>query len=326
MDPLGRLKRAISGQPWAYRWIVRAALPFIRVDAQSGRIDDLYLDAGFLPLPRHFYYPVPDIADLEARDIWSRRSPLSGIGLDEQACLEFFVGLASEYGDACRWTHGDAASRVEFDTANESFSYGCAASTYMMLRRLRPGVVLEIGSGNSSRVIAQALEDNGEGHHVVVDPYPPSDVLAGLRGNTTVIQERVEVQPTSLFDQLGRDDVLFIDSSHVVRIGGDVNCEYLEVLPCLRGGVVVHVHDICLPYEYPKSYATGSFRYFWTEQYLLQAFLALNSDFEVLLPMFLIQRDYPEVFRGCLRHYNPQIHAMLSSSFWMKRVTETGAS
>jgi hypothetical protein len=117
-----------------------------------------------------------------------------------------------------------------------------------------------------------------------------------------------------LFQQLGAGDVLFIDSSHVVKTGGDVNYLYLEVLPRLRPGVVVHVHDIFLPGEYRKDWVTEEFR-FWTEQYLLQAFLAFNSEFEVLLCNSYLGRYH----RPALQNVFPKAPWWGGGSFWMQR-------
>ena len=309
------MKQAAVARPYTYRWLVRLALPLIAADARSGHIDDLYYDAGFLPLPRHFYYPIPEIDDLEARGVWDMRASLAGCRFEEQDCLDLFLRLCAKYGGECSWKHHDTGDDIDFTTSNRNFSFGCAASTHMMLRDLEPRLVIEIGSGNSSKVIAHALEMNGGGAHLVIDPYPSPLVTGGLRGRTTVIQDRVEVQPLDVFAELGAGDVLFIDSTHVVRIGGDVNFELLELLPRLAEGVVVHIHDVSLPYEYDRTYARGPRRYLWTEQYLLQAFLTLNDQFEVLLPMYLIQRDHADEFAQSLRAFDPTLHTVRKHEF-----------
>ena len=97
-----------------------------------------------------------------------------------------------------------------------------------------------------------------------------------------VVTEPLQAIPLTRFEELGDGDVLFIDSTHVLAIGSDVQYEFLEILPRLRRGVTVHVHDIFLPFEYRRDWVMDEFR-FWTEQYLLQAFLTFNSEFEVLM-------------------------------------------
>ena len=177
----------------------------------------------------------------------------------------------------------------------------------------------------SSLVISKAIDlnrvqDGRRGQHIIVDPYPGETVrmLEPTKGD--LIQERVERMPTQWFDQLQSNDILFIDSGHCVRIGGDVNVLFLDVLPRLERGVIVHVHDIGLPYEYSKAYATReTFRQFWTEQYLLQAFLCFNAEFEVLLAMAYLMTDHHELFRQSFTHYDPDIHRFRSGSLWMRR-------
>ena len=103
--------------------------------------------------------------------------------------------------------------------------------------------------------------------------------------------------PLDLFTALEADDVLFIDSSHVVRTGGDVTFLFLEVLPRLQPGVVVQVHDVFLPHEYPREWVVDGLR-FWNEQYVLQAFLAFNSAFRVLLANSYLDARYPDALRN----------------------------
>ena len=132
--------------------------------------------------------------------------------------------------------------------------------------------------------------------------------------------ERVELLDPQFFDRLERNDVLFIDSSHTVRIGGDVNFLILDVLPRLAPGVLVHFHDIGMPYEYPKTYATNpSFRMLWTEAYLLQAFLACNDSHDVLLAMAYLMVERSAEFRAAFPAYDPARHASISGSFWIAR-------
>ena len=137
---------------------------------------------------------------------------------------------------------------------------------------------------------------------------------------THLIDKRVELVNLQEFEILEDHDILFIDSSHTVKIGGDVNFLYLEVLPRLNPGVIVHVHDIDIPYEYQEVYATNSsFRMFWTESYLLQAFLAFNSSFEVLLAMNFIQTDHTDIYCQAFPHFDLEKNWSNSRSFWMRR-------
>lgn len=295
-----------------------------RLTASTGIGSDQCLKEGFLPLPVHFYSPVPDIDDLEKRKIWDIRSELTGIDFRS----DFQLALLSElgnYSDECRWPLLPTENLAEFYLQNQSFSYGCAASTHCMIRHFRPEKVIEVGSGMSTRIISDALQINRKESgsnftYKVVDPYPGQPVKSRSIEITELQEKRVELLDKTNFKILKENDILFIDSGHCVKIGGDVNYLFLEILPRLAPGVIIHIHDINLPYEYPKAYATSeTFRQFWTEQYLLQSFLAFNSEFEVLLGMNYIMRDHSRSFREIFPHYNPECHPFFSGSFWIRR-------
>jgi hypothetical protein len=192
--------------------------------------------------------------------------------------------------------------------------------------------VIEIGSGNSSLVINAALlrnaEDSASGgaEYTIVDPYPRPILEKGLPGLTRLVKQRVELLDVDFFERLGENDVLFIDSGHTVRIGSDVNYLILDVLPRLASGVIVHFHDINLPREYPKVYATNPrFRMFWTEAYLLQAFLCFNSQFEILLAMSYLTTERKEELLAAFPLYDPSKHLLTSGSFWIRRAVTDDA-
>ena len=195
-----------------------------------------------------------------------------------------------------------------------------------MVRSFQPRRVVEIGCGMSTLIIAAALGRNAENgpssEYVVIDPYPPSNVQAGVRGVSRLIAEEVQNVPLERFTDLQAGDILFVDSSHVVRIGSDVLYEYLEILPRLAPGVVVHAHDIFLPGQYPREWVLDR-RRFWSEQYLLQSFLAFNHDFEVLWAAGLMDVRHPEVLEAAFPSYHANARP---GSFWFRRrVPDQGA-
>ena len=300
--------------------------PIVAYMARSGAGTDACLQRSVIPLPVHYYSPVPDIEDLAERNIWSRRSRLGGIDMKVNSQLSLLRQLGHDYGNECFWSHEPTENQFEFYTNTHNFSYGCAAVTHAMLRSTKPKHVIEIGSGHSSKVIAAALSFNREEKgreqtdYTVIDPFPRTPVANKLPGLTKLMRKRVELTELDIFEHLEANDVLFIDSGHTVRTGGDVNFLILEVLPILAPGVIVHFHDVPLPYEYPQVYFTNSrFRVFWTEAYLLQAFLALNDYFEVLLAMSYLMTEYLEQFKQSFPNYRPGLHTLSSSSFWIRR-------
>jgi hypothetical protein len=313
----------LAGGFW--RRVLPMLAPLVHKMATTGMGTDACLKRRCLPMPVHYYSPVPDVEDLRERKIWSRRSDLAGVDMREDAQVTLLKELGKEFGEECVWPAEPTGDPTQFFTNNSGFSYGCAAGTHMIVRRFKPRRVIEIGSGSSSRVLAAALCMNAQERphsmpeYTVVDPYP-AEGLQSLPGLTRLLRQRVELLDFSTFLDLQANDVLFIDSGHTVRIGGDVNFLILDILPRLAPGVVVHFHDIPMPYEYAEVYCTNHrFRMFWTESYLLQAFLSLNDSYEVLLAMNYLMTDRPEVFRAALRHYLPRVHGLPSHSFWIRR-------
>ncbi len=293
--------------------------------ARTGVGTESCLRHGALPLPVDFHSPVPDLKDLESRKIWERRSGLAGIEFRTDAQMALLLEIGQKFGQECKWPLQPTGDTHHFYLENQSFSFGCAAGTHCLLRQYKPRRVIEIGSGNSSLVISGALSLNNresaeKAAYIIVDPFPRPEIKKGLPALTQLVADRAELLEAGFFQELGKNDILFIDSGHVVRMGSDVNFLILDVLPRLASGVIIHFHDIALPYEYPKVYATNpKFRVFWTEAYLLQAFLCHNSEFEVLLAMNYLMRDHPKVFHAAFPSYERRPKGMVSGSFWIRR-------
>ncbi len=185
---------------------------------------------------------------------------------------------------------------------------------YCLIRHFRPRQIIEVGGGYSTLLLAQAARKNGDTTLLTVEPYPEDFLIENARGLVSVIQKKVEELDLSYFSRLEAGDCLFIDSSHVVRIGGDVNFLFLEVLPRLKPGVIIHIHDIFLPFEYPRNWVIEQ-RRFWTEQYLLHAFLAYNSEFEVLVSSGYLKAYHLEELKAIF----PLCEPWQGGSFWMRR-------
>jgi len=310
--------------------IYKLLIKIFKKVAYKGLGSNECLKEGFLPVPVHYYSPIPDIKDLEKRKVWDKKSKLIGINFNQKNQLLLLKKLGQKFGQECVWPFEPTANPVDFFLNNQNFSYGCAAALHSMVREFKPRTIIEIGSGDSSKIISQALaankkENNKKATYVVIDPYPIGHV--SFLKIDKYFKKRVELVNPNYFDKLGKNDILFIDSSHSVKIGSDVNFLYLDILPRLKPGVIVHIHDIGLPYEYPKAYATNEvFRQFWTEQYLLQSFLIFNHDFEILLPMAYIMTDHLSKFKAAFPIYNPAVHKYISHSFWVRRKINANTS
>lgn len=241
------------------------------------------LGLGVLPVRDHYYEPQIRPNGLTPERLRQDRSlPGIDLRLDAQRDLLARFRHQAELSDVpfLRPTDGDGV--YWFD--NTYFERMDGSIWYSMLRTLKPRTVIEVGSGFSTLIARRALERNAaEGvacaRHICIEPYEHAWLD---RSGAEVLRERVEEVNPAIFSELGGNDVLFVDSSHVLRPGGDVVVELLEILPRLAPGVVVHVHDIFTPKDYPWEWLFQAHR-LWNEQYALEAFLTLNSSFEVVL-------------------------------------------
>lgn len=275
---------------------------------------------GFVLSPIHYYFPIPDTRTLARRGVWDRRTALGGIDWNEKG-QQRAVQLLSRFGGECRWPPSRQQRPAVYASDAPTFGYASAMFCHSMIRFAQPRRVIEIGSGWSSLLILEALRRNaGEGgkrgRYLGVDPYPP-DWLKVAPSEGRLIRREVQELPVGPFQRLRANDILFIDSSHVLAPGSDVGFLFLEVLPSLPPGVLVHVHDIYLPREYPREHAERQ-RWFWNEQYLLQAFLQWNSEFEILLAGHWLCSERAEWLTEAFPYYNPKLHEP-TGSFWMRR-------
>jgi predicted O-methyltransferase YrrM len=196
-----------------------------------------------------------------------------------------------------------------FSLANDYFSSPDAEVLYSMLRRLRPRRVIEIGSGNSTRVMRMAVSDGGfQSELISIDPAPRLEIE---RVADQILRPPVETIPVeSIVSQLGAGDVMFVDSSHEIKTGGDVPFIYLQVIPRLRDGVVIHIHDIFYPFDYPREWVIDN-GWRWNEQYLVSAMLLYDPGIEVLWAGHSLQRTRPDLLR--------QFSEGRASSLWIRK-------
>ena len=271
----------------------------------------------------HYYSPIPDTRELEKKDdLWQKKSDLVGVAFCPERQLAYLEEVFSTYKSEFDFRVERSDVPYEFYLNNAEFGLEDSSVFYSMIRHFKPRTILEVGSGNSTMLAARAcVRNQQEGHDsrlTSVEPYPRKFLVEGFPGLAGQVKSKVEELEFSFFDQLGENDILFIDSSHVVRTGNDVTYLYLDILPRLREGVIVHVHDIFLPYEYPRAWVIEN-RVFWTEQYLLQAFLTHNPLFEVLFGNFFMMKTYAEKMRNVFSPpagYRPR---SIANSLWMRR-------
>lgn len=247
---------------------------------------------GYDLLRKSYYSPVPDVAQLDP-DVFERPKPMPGVNYELDRWLAFLKGELAPFLAEYRPPEQSNGDPRSYHLANTLYGPIDASILYAMVRRFAPRRVLELGSGMSSLVIADAREQSrlsADSRHIICDPFPRADLKSALSS----VAELRAVSATAVHDEefaaLGAGDLLFVDTTHTVKIGGEVNRLILEVLPRLAPGVIVHVHDIYLPWEYPRDFIVER-RFFWAEQYLLQAFLAFNTEFEVLIGAHALARE-----------------------------------
>jgi predicted O-methyltransferase YrrM len=272
----------------------------------------------------HFYEPVPDTRSLPDH-LWDEPSALVGVDLGAARQLELLDSLAARYGD--EWaTFPDRPPPVgpphAFHLRNGQFERVDAEALYGLVRLLGPRRIVEVGGGHSTRLAAAAIARNLAGDPprpcelVTVEPHPDETLRAGFPGLARLVAKPVQEVPLDVFTSLEKDDVLFVDSSHVVKIGSDAQYLLLEVLPRLAPGVVIHLHDVFLPAEYPRHLVLDYHR-FWNEQYVLQALLTFTSAFEVLWASSFLHLRHPDRLTVTIPSYGRG--GLWPSSIWLRR-------
>jgi predicted O-methyltransferase YrrM len=287
---------------------------------QDPKYFELWEENGFHITPNSFSQPIPDTRELKD-DLWGKHSEIVGIDLNESGQLELLSQFSIEFK-----TEYEQLPREKTDIPhqyylrNASFISVDGEILYCMIRHFKPRRVFEIGSGNSTYLAAQAARKNEAAGFpcelIAFEPYPNEVLKAGFAGLSRLAPMKIENVPLSEFDRLQENDILFIDSSHSLKIGSDVQYEFLEIIPRLNRGVVVHVHDIFLPAEYPKDWVVREHT-FYNEQYLLQAFLAFNRCFEVLWAGSFMHLKHPDKLQAAFDSYQ----GGWPGSFWMRRTS-----
>ena len=270
----------------------------------------------FVP-PGHFYSPIPseeDVARNAQRQTIDRVIP--GIDLRESDQLVLLHSLIGLYREQPFSAQPQPGFRYCFE--NPAYSYSDAIFLYCMLRHLRPRRVIEIGSGYSSCVMLDTSERflRPQPSLAFIEPYP--QLLASLlrpseSEQLTILPVRLQDVELDRFQALEANDILFVDSTHVSKVGSDVNRLIFEILPALQPGVHVHFHDIFYPFEYPQAWLEEGRA--WNEIYILRAFLQYNRAFRVVLMNTFMEHFHAEFFEEhmplCLK--NP------GGSLWIRK-------
>lgn len=273
--------------------------------------------------PTHFYSPLPDVPALKGNlHRWYREEDLAGIQMDIHK-QESFLKSLEQYRAEC-----DQLPNLEQVTAEGyGLGYGEVEAHFLhcLIRHFKPRRIIEVGSGVSTYFSVHSLEVNRQAWGVdstmiCVEPYPtPKLCSLAAQEKVRVYAQQVQDVDTRLFRQLEKGDILFVDSSHASKVDSDVNYLFFAVLPNLRKGVVVHIHDIPFPYlTCPPGHPMFEKSLLWNEAALLRAFLMWNGAFEILMCQSLLHLKCQDSIKQVVRIYDERRH--FPSSLWMQKV------
>lgn len=271
----------------------------------------------------HFYSPVVNVAEVQtdATRIWRERPEAKGITLDMDSQRDLLTKVFPpllvdfSYPDT-----GPLDTELDcFYESNGQFENLDPRALFCFMKIIRPRRIIEVGSGYSTLLMSDVNERFLDRAAAItcIEPYPRPFLLRERdAGRISLLQSRLQDIDGSVFDELQSGDILFIDSSHVSKTGSDVNRLFLDILPSIRPGVYIHVHDIFIPEDYPKDWVIAEGRS-WNEQYLLQAFLSFNPEFRVIFAAWHASM----LFKGDVEALMPG-RRPVGGSFWMQRIAK----
>lgn len=271
--------------------------------------------------PGHFYSPVVDLDDLESRQaqIWSAKS-LKGVNMNEAQQRQLMDDMA-EAAKVIPFSSQPSQNNLRYYFDNKTYAHADGMALFNILLKFKPKRVIEIGSGFSSALMLDTNDKvlNNSIHFTFIEPNPDISLRRLLRQedykNTDVKQQLVQEVDPQIFTTLQENDILMIDNSHVSKTGSDVNYLMSEVLPILNKGVIIHIHDIFYPFEYPKEWLFEH-KLNWNEIYTVHNFLLFNNTFEILFFSDFVQQQTKAQYADKA----PLFFKDRPSSLWLRKV------
>jgi hypothetical protein len=303
--------------------LVRATKRVGVVDRWITRLFQFWYD---LPVPpTHYYSPLPNVAALRTRvGRWYSASEMPGITLDVAAQSQLLHDLSRYRGECAALP---SFADVQRSGYGPGFGEVEAHLLYCIVRHFGPRNIIEIGSGTSTFFALQGIEANSREGQLpttltCIEPYPMSALKTLVERNHTklIVSEVQDVSPV-VFSELSDRDILFVDSSHVSKTDSDVNYLYLEVLPRLKPGVIVHIHDISFPYlTFPPQHPLFAHSILWNESAMVRAFLSFNAAFEIMMCQSYLHHRAPQLLETAISIYDPTRH--FPASLWLRRLAD----
>jgi predicted O-methyltransferase YrrM len=273
--------------------------------------------AGYHFQRNDFYSPLNDCEFLmNNKDVWKDRPPASGIDWNIAGQLEVAKKVGQYVEELRDVPENHKPGTIAYCWNNPFWNNSDALVHYGLLRDLKPQRIVEIGCGFSSLLMQRALRRNATPCRVTqVEPYPNPALFAVFPQDWVHHRCPLQRAPLEIFEALGAGDICFYDGSHCTKVGSDVNWFFFEVLPRLAPGVVIHLHDIFLPDDYPDLWIFERGQT-WNEQYVLQAFLMHNRKYEIMMANRFLWKTNMEILEALYRGVQPTY----GCSFWMKKL------
>ena len=292
------------------------------------KVYEVYKSSTFLP--GHYYSTIPLLKDVEKNEkrIFENENIRDiNLYLDEQ--FQLLQELTKYYDTIPFNFNGSESNHLRYIATEDAYyRYSDVIFLFCLMRHFQPKKIIEVGSGHSSAVMLDTNEIffQNKIDLTFIEPYPEERLYGVLRKSdeqkTSIIRNFVQDKEVDFFQSLDENDILFIDSSHVSKVGSDVNYTFFDILPILKPGVLIHFHDIFFPFELPKHWICES-KFFWNENYLLRAFLMNNHDYKIVLFNSLLQKKYRRWFEekmpDCLKGSSD------TGSIWIRKVKQYAA-
>lgn len=281
--------------------------------------DQIFSNLGIFPILDNYYEPLVNPRKHLKKNLRNDRI-LRGINWNIDKQLDILHQF--NFQEELKKIPLEKQNNTEYFYNNNMYATGDSEYLYCMVRLFKPRKIIEIGSGNSILMTINAIKKNElenteyKCHHLCIEPYEQpwlEKVQIELR------REKVEDIELSVFNTLGENDLLFIDSSHIIRPQGDVLFEILEILPSLKPRVLIHIHDIFTPKDYLNEWIFQD-KKLWNEQYLLEAFLSFNKSFEIIGAINYLSHNYRELFEKKFPIYKSE-YGREPGAFWIRRIT-----
>jgi predicted O-methyltransferase YrrM len=267
--------------------------------------------------PGHYFSPVPSKADIVSGPT-TYVAPHTHLKLRGPSYTDLLQDMAGNYYPTLDLPETKTPNSLYY-YKNDKYSYGDAITLGYMISDYQPKRIIEIGSGFSTTVMLEETKNYEYPPEIIcIEPYPNTlnDLVPkDYPRRPTLLEQKLQDVPISTFSSLRENDILFVDSSHVSKYNSDVNRIFFEILPNLRSGVLVHFHDIFFPFEYPKAWLEKGI--YWTEAYMLRAFLQYNEEFQVIFWSSLVE-DNP-FMNVYVKEHMPLFAKNFGANFWMVR-------